>query len=136
MTSSSNYSAFVSQLISTFHPEGKLVTTAQAEYIAQGQGTDATIVAALNSFDFINDMIYSANVGDYTNEAKWWTGNPVDLPKENLVLGICADACCGVPTTSNAEQITTDSKAYGGVMYWDYTDNGTATLWPAMQSAL
>ena len=136
MKSSGNYPAFVSQLISTFHPEGKLVTTAQAEYIVQGQNPDATIVAAVNSFDFINDMIYSNNVSDYTNEAAWWTGKTIGLPKENLVLGMCFGECGGAPSVGTVEQVTADSKGYGGVMCWDYTDADEATLWPAIQSAL
>jgi chitinase len=136
MTSSSNYPAFISALISTFHAEGKLVTTASAQYIVQGQNTDAPIVAAVNSFDFINDMVYSNNVSDYTNEASWWTGSPVNLPSQNLVLGICFGECGGTPTVSMVQQVTMDSLAYGGVMGWDYTDAAESTLWPAMQGAL
>jgi chitinase len=139
MTPSSNYSAFVSQLISTFHAEGKLVTTASAQYIVQGQNPDATIVAALNSFDFINDMIYSANMSDFTSEATWWTGSPVNLPNVNLVWGVCfdGDGECANPSVSVVQQITTASLAYGGIMVWDYTDSVVgATMWPAIQSEL
>jgi chitinase len=136
MRSSSNYPAFVSQLISTFHAEGKLVTTAQAQYIVQDQNPDATIVATLKSFDFVNDMIYSNNMSDFTNEASWWTGSTIGLPKDNLVWGICFGECGGAPSVTTVEQITTASKAYGGVMCWDYTDKLESTLWPAVQSAL
>ena len=136
MRSSSNYPAFVSQLISTFHAEGKLVTTASAQYIVQDQNPDATIIATLKSFDFINDMIYSNNMGDFTSEATWWTGNTIGLPKDNLVLGLCFGECGGAPSTAFVEQITTFSEAYGGVMCWDYTDPDEATLWPAIESAL
>jgi len=139
MTSGGNYPAFVAQLISTFHPEGKLVTTAQAQYIAQGQNTDATIVATLNSFDFINDMIYSASLSDFNNEAGWWAGSPVNLPKEKLVWGVCYDGGgeCANPSVSVVQQITTASKGYGGIMIWDYTDGTVGpTDWPAIQSAL
>ena len=137
MTSGGNYPAFVSALISTFHPEGKLVTTAQAQYIAQGQNTDAAIVAALNSFDFVNDMIYSATPSDFTNEANWWTGSPVNLPKEKLVWGVCFDGECANPTVAVVKQLTTSSKAYGGIMIWDYTDSTVGpTIWPAIQSEL
>ena len=135
-TSGSNYPAFVAKLIATFHPEGKLVTTASAEYIVQGQNPDATIVATLNSFDFINDMVYSNNYSDYTSEAAWWTGSPVNLPNENLALGICLGECGGAPSTSTVEQVTMTAKNYGGVMCWDYTDQDESTLWPAIQSAL
>jgi chitinase len=136
MRSSSNYPAFVSQLISTFHPEGKLVTTASAQYIVQDQNPDATIVATLKSFDFVNDMIYSANMSDFTSEAAWWTGNSIGLPKDNLVWGVCFGECGPAPSTADIAQITTASKAYGGVMCWDYTDKLESTLWPAVQSAL
>jgi hypothetical protein len=136
MRSSSNYPAFVSQLLSTFHPEGKLVTTASAQYIVQDQNPDATIVATLKSFDFVNDMIYSANMSDFTNEATWWTGSTVGLPKDNLVWGVCFGECGPAPSTATLAQITTASKAYGGVMCWDYTDKLETTLWPAVQSAL
>ena len=140
MTSGTNYPAFVSQLISTFHPEGKLVTTALAQYIVQGQKPDATIVATINSFDFINDMIYQADVGSYTNDAAWWTGSPVRLPKNNLVWGVCFDGAgsgCADPGVATVQQITMASKAYGGVMVWDYTDSSVGpTMWPAIQSEL
>jgi chitinase len=137
MTSGGNYPAFVSALISTFHPEGKLVTTAEAQYIAQGQNTDGAIVATLNSFDFVNDMIYSATLSDFTNEANWWTGSPVNLPKEKLVWGVCFDGECANPSVSVVKQITTASKAYGGIMIWDYTDGTVGpTMWPAIQSQL
>jgi hypothetical protein len=137
MQSSGNYPAFVKALVSTFHPEGKLVTTALAQYIVQGQNPDATIVATLNSFDFVNDMIYSATMSDFTNEANWWTGNPVNLPKEKLVWGVCYDGECANPSVSLVKQITTASKDYGGIMIWDYTDSTVGpTIWPAIQSQL
>jgi hypothetical protein len=137
MKSSGNYPAFVSALLSTFHPEGKLVTTAQAQYIAQGQNTDATIVATLSSFDFVNDMIYSATLGDFSNEASWWTGNPVGLPKDKLVWGVCFDGECANPSVAVVKQITTASKDYGGIMIWDYTDGPVGpTMWPAIQTEL
>ncbi len=140
MTSSSNYPAFISQLISTFHPEGKLVTTASAQYIVQGQGTDAAVIAAINSFDFINDMIYQADLNTYTSDASWWTGSPVNLPNDHLVWGLCFDgqgSGCGTPDVNTIQQLTTASKAYGGIMIWDYTDGSVGpTDWPAVQSQL
>jgi chitinase len=140
MTSGTNYPAFISALISTFHGEGKLVTTASAQYLVQGQGTDATIVNAINSFDFINDMIYQTDLGTYTSDASWWTGSPLNLPAQNLVWGICFDgggSGCGNPSVMQIQQLTTASKAYGGMMIWDYTDGSVApTDWPAVQSQL
>jgi chitinase len=136
MTSSSNYPAFVSALISTFHPEGKLVTTATAQYIVQAQNPDATIVATLKSFDFINDMVYTSNLSDFTSEASWFTGSTIGVPKENVVWGICFGECGAAPSVATAQQITMGSLSYGGVMAWNYQDSAEATLWPAMQSAL
>ena len=136
MTSSSNYPAFVSQLISTFHPEGKLVTTASAQYIVQGQNPDATIVATLNSFDFINDMIYSANMSDYTNEAAWWTGSTIGLPKEKLVWGICFG---GVRPDPQRGHRAADHDGLEGLrrrhVLGLHRHLGGPTLWPAIQSA-
>jgi len=136
MRSSSNYPAFVSALISTFHPEGKLVTTATAQYIVQAQNPDAMIVAALKSFDFINDMIYTANLSDFTSEASWFTGSTIGVPKENVVWGICFGECGAAPSVATTQQITMGSLAYGGVMAWNYQDSSESTLWPAMQAAL
>lgn len=132
MQSSSNYPAFVNQLISTFRPNGMLVTSALAQYIAQDANSDATLMGVYQSFDFINDMIYTTNMNDYTSEASWWTGTQ-GITNTKL--------CWGVEFTSNlstgtAIQLTTASKAYGGVMMWEYTQPTEAQLWPAIQSAL
>lgn len=132
MKSSSNYPAFVSALLSTFHPKGMLVTTALAQYIAQDANTDATLQAVYQSFDFINDMIYTTNLSDYTNEASWWTGTQ-GIDKTKLTLGI---EFTSKLTTGTAAQITTTSKDYGGVMIWEYSQPTESTLWPAVQGAL
>ena len=132
MTSSSNYPAFVAQLMSTFHPEGKLVTTALAQYIVQDAGQSATVISTVSTFDFINDMIYSTSFNDYTSEAGWWTGT-IGLPSDKLALGIEFTNNLSV---SMAQQITTYSKGYGGVMIWEYTQPTEAQLWPVIQGAL
>jgi chitinase len=132
MTSGSNYPAFVRQLLSTFHPEGKLVTSALAQYIVQDANPDTTITSTVNSFDFINDMIYGTKLSDYTNEASWWTGT-IGLANDKLVLGIQFMSSLSVNT---AQTVTTDSKAYGGVMCWEYTQSTEAQLWPAIQGVL
>jgi hypothetical protein len=132
MTSGSNYPAFVTKLLSTFHPEGKLVTSALAQYIVQDAKFDSTIIATVQSFDFINDMIYTTNMSDYTNEASWWTST-IHLPKDKLVWGIEFTSSLSVST---AKQITTALKAYGGIMIWEYTQPTEAQLWPAVQSVL
>jgi hypothetical protein len=132
MQSSSNYPAFVQQLISTFRPQGMLVTTALAQYIAQDANSDSVLMGVYQSFDFINDMIYTTNLSDYTNEAKWWTGTE-GITNTKLCLGIEFTSSL---STNTAVQITDASKAYGGVMMWEYTQSTEAQLWPAIQGAL
>jgi hypothetical protein len=132
MQSSSNYPAFVNELVSTFRPKGMLVTSALAQYIAQDANSDAVLMGVFQSFDFINDMIYTTNLSDYTNEASWWTGTQ-GIAKTKLCLGI---EFTNNLTTGTAIQITTTSKAYGGVMMWEYSQSTESQLWPAVQSAL
>jgi hypothetical protein len=132
MKSTSNYPAFVSALISTFRPEGKIVSSALAQYIVQDAGANAALFNVINSFDFINLMIYSTNMNDYTNEVHWWV-NTVGAPKVNLTWGI---EFMSQLTVAMAKQITTASVAYGGVMVWEYSQPTEPQLWPAVQSAL
>ena len=130
MKSSSNYPAFVKQLMSTFHPEGKLVTSALAQYIVEDANADATIIGVVNSFDFINDMVYTTKMSDFTSESNWWTST-VKLPKNKLVWGVDFEGSS--LTVSTVTQIATASKAYGGIMAWEYTQPSEAQLWPAIQ---
>jgi chitinase len=132
MKSTSNYPAFVSALISTFRPEGKIVSSALAQYIVQDAGANAALFTVVNSFDFINLMIYSTNMKDYTNEVDWWV-NIVGVPKVKLTWGI---EFTSQLTVATAKQITTASEAYGGVMVWEYSQPTEPQLWPAVQSAL
>ena len=132
MKSSGNFPAFVKKLTSTLQPEGKLVTSALAQYIVEDAGSDATITAWLKSYDFINLMIYSTNMNDYTQELDWWTTTK-GMPKNDLVWG--------VEFTSNlsvnlVKQLTTASKAYGGIMVWEYSQSTEPQLWPAIQGSL
>jgi hypothetical protein len=132
MKSTSNYPAFVGALISTFRPEGKIVSSALAQYIVQDAGANAALFTVLNSFDFINLMIYSTNMNDYTNEVNWWV-KTVGAPKANLTWGI---EFTSQLTVATAAQITMASEAYGGVMVWEYSQPTEPQLWPAVQSAL
>jgi hypothetical protein len=132
MKSSSNYPAFVKQLVSTFRPEGKLVTSALAQYIVQDAGSDAALAAVLQTFDFINLMIYSTNLDDYTSEADWWTSTQ-GVAKNKLTWGIQFTSRL---TADTAKQLTMDAKAYGGVMVWEYSQPTEPQLWPAIQSVL
>src|SRR5260370_15392911 len=131
MKSSGKFSAFVSTLVSTFRPEGKLVTAALAQYIVQDAGGGASLHTVLNSFDFINLMIYSTNMSTYTNELNWWTIN-TGVPKTKLTWGIQFGNNLSVAT---AKQLTTASKAYGGVMVLEDSQGTEPPLWPAVSSA-
>jgi chitinase len=137
MKATGNFPAFVNKVVSTFRPEGKLVTTALAQYIVQDAGGGGAGGAALNavlaSYDFINLMIYSTNMNTYTNELNWWSAN-TGLPKTKLVWGV--DFSPGKLTAAMAKQLTTASKAYGGIMVWEYSLGGEAVLWPAIQGAI
>jgi len=132
MQSSSNYPAFVKELISTLRPNGMLVTTALAQYIAQDANSDAVLMGVYQSFDFINDMIYTTNLSDYTNEASWWTSTQ-GVTNTKLCWGIEFTSDL---STDTAIQLTMASEAYGGVMMWEYTQPTEGQLWPAVQSAL
>jgi hypothetical protein len=133
MRSSGNFAAFDDALIATLRPKGKLVTAALAQYIVQDAGANDPVVKKwLGAFDFINLMIYSTNMSTYTKELGWWTGTE-GLPKDKLTWGI---EFTSQLTAAMAGQLTTASKAYGGVMVWEYSQKTEPQLWPAVQSSL
>jgi GH18 family chitinase len=133
MTSSGNFAAFAAQLVSTLRPEGRLVTAALAQYIIEDAGSSDPVVKKwLAAFDFINLMIYSTNMSTYTKELTWWTTNE-GMPKDELTWGV---EFTSQLTADMAKQLTTASKAYGGVMVWEYSQSTESTLWPAIQSSL
>ncbi|HWZ88563.1 MAG TPA: glycosyl hydrolase family 18 protein [Polyangiaceae bacterium] len=132
LQSNGNFPEFLSKIEAKLKPEGKLVTAALAQYIVQDAGTDATTKMWITSYDFVNLMIYSTNMNTYTSELDWWTNN-INVPKNKLTWG--------VEFTNNlsndmAAQLTTASKAYGGVMVWEYSQGTESRLWPAIQGAL
>jgi len=133
MRSSGNFAAFAAQLISTLRPKGELVTAALAQYIVQDAGnSDPVVKKWLAAFDFINLMIYSTNMSTYTKELAWWTGTE-GVSKDNLTWGV---ELTSQLTVDMAKQLTTASKAYGGVMIWEYSQKTEPQLWPAIQSSL
>jgi hypothetical protein len=133
MRSNGNFAAFAAQLISTLRPKGELVTAALAQYIVQDAGSSDPIVKKwLAAYDFINLMIYSTNMSAYTSELAWWTGTE-GLPKDKLTWGV---EFTSQLTVDMAKQLATASKAYGGVMVWEYSQNTEPQLWPAIQSSL
>ena len=133
MRSSGNFAAFAAQLVSTLRPKGRLVTAALAQYIVQDAGSSDPVVKKwLAAYDFINLMIYSTNMSTYTKELAWWTTNE-GVPKDKLTWGV---EFTSQLTADMAKQLTTASKAYGGVMVWEYSQGTEGTLWPAIQSSL
>ncbi|HEY1533916.1 MAG TPA: glycosyl hydrolase family 18 protein [Polyangiaceae bacterium] len=161
-----NFATFVSKMIATLHPEGKLVTTAIAQYLVEGAATYSD--ATMKSWDFINVMIYTGKMSDFTNEMNWFTGTK-GVAKNKLVNGVgffgadssdnevtYADIMKADPnawsknqTTVNGatinytgvdtmKQLTTFSKGYGGIMFWEYTEDvpGDHSLWKAIQDTL
>ena len=132
MKTSGNFPQFLTKLQTTLHSHGKLVTAATAQYIVEASGTDAGVLAYLKSYDFINLMIYDSNMNTYTSELNWWTSK-TGVAKTHRVWGVIVS---NATAASDATQLTTASKAYGGVMVWEYSQGTEPTLWPAIQSAL
>jgi GH18 family chitinase len=132
MKTSTNFPTFVNKLVSTLRPEGKLVTAALAQYIAEDTGLDATSTAWMKQYDFINLMIYNTNMNTYTSELNFWT-TKVGAAKNKLVWGIEFSNNLNAAT---AKSLTTASKAFGGIMVWEYSQGTESTLWPAVLSAL
>ena len=129
MKSSGNFPKFVSALVATFRPQGKLVTAALAQYIMEAAGNDATVAAWTNSFDFINLMIYNKNMNTYTNELNWWKTTR-NVPKTKLTWGVIFD---GTTSVDMVKQITAASKADGGVMAWELSLDKSGAYWKAIQ---
>ena len=76
-----DYTDFVTALVAKFHPEGKLVTAAVAQYL------EASIQdAALKQFDFINVMVYSS-LARGVEALKYYNENK-KIPKEKITLGV------------------------------------------------
>jgi len=76
-----NFSTFAADCINTFHPQGKLVTAAVAQYITQGNMSNSTLF----SFDFINVMVYD-NLSLCQQAVNYYTS--VGEPKSKIVLGV------------------------------------------------
>jgi len=75
------YAALVSALVSTFHPEGKLVTAAVAKYLQ-----DSMPDSALHQFDFISVMNYSSY--DSAATALRFYAQDKKVPRDEIVLGV------------------------------------------------
>jgi len=127
-----NFPEFLSKLIAKLRPQGRVVSTALAQYIIEDTGDDATKTAWLNSYDFINLMIYSTNMSTYTKELAWWKTTR-NVPGNKLTWGVDFSSKTSV---DYAKQLTTASKADGGVMAWELSQSVAPTLWKAIQDTL
>ncbi len=157
-TNATNYDKFVEAIAAKLHPEGKLVTAAVAPWVGGPR------VSTLQQFDFVNIMVYTSKLSDYTNGvnffkvignnkmtigAGFYGANSGDTNEISYSQILAAD-----PTayTKNQAQVNGDtfyytgedamksivamSKNYGGLMVWDLTEDvtGTHSLWSLVQN--
>ncbi|WP_263358055.1 glycosyl hydrolase family 18 protein [Acidicapsa ligni] len=149
------YLEFTRTLIETFHPQGKIVTAAVAEYLQ-----DSMPDAALHLFDFVNVMNYS-NYSD-AEVAMTYYAETKKVPKEKMTLGVPFFAQSGdgnieetfstvvaaYPNAFDADMVsggnldggetlyyvggatmareTELGKQYGGVMIWELSQDAPA----------
>ena len=150
-----NYSTFVNAVIAKFHPEGKTVTAAVAQYL-QSSMQDST----LHQFDFVNIMTYST-YANAVSDLNYYSGTK-SVPRSQMTLGVAFfggnsdgsieeeyntilaaypnawqsdSVCCGSldgGTTfnytgeSSMAQETQLGKQYGGIMIWELTGDAPA----------
>jgi chitinase len=159
------FSSFAEKLIATLHPEGKLATSALAQYLIEESNYSQT---TLDDWDFINVMIYTNKLSDFSNELTWFT-DAKGVAKAKLAVGvgffgtddsgtgysyseiIKADGTAWSKNQTKVgnqivnytgvdlmTQLATLSKSYGGIMFWEYTQDvsGVHSLWKAIQSTL
>jgi chitinase len=130
---STNFPDFLAKLIAKLRPQGKVVSTALAQYIIEDTGDDASKTAPwLTSYDFINLMIYNKNIDVYTKELSWWTTQR-NIPKSKLTWGV---DFTGATNATTIKALTEASKAYGGVMAWELSQDAAPPLWKAVQDSL
>ena len=145
-TNQTNYDKFVEAIVAKLHPEGKLVTAAVASWVGGPRAS------TLQQFDFVNMMVYTANLSDYSDAANFFSAA---MPKNKLTYGapiygqnaddsneisyaqiLAADpnnytknsADVGGTTYYYAGEtamkaIVAASKSYGGIMLWDLTED-------------
>jgi len=77
-----NYEAFVSALIAKLHPEGKIVSAAVAEWL---QTQNVMSNSTLQSFDFVNVMVYS-NLADCKTAIEYFAG--LGEPNNQMTIAV------------------------------------------------
>jgi hypothetical protein len=136
------YTNFVNVLVAKLRPEGRLITTAVAQYIQAGAQDEV-----LDKFDLVNVMIYGSYERSVADMAYW--ANTKRVPKEKLTLGIgfhnystllasypnawAVDTVGGGTYRDGAvfsyqgentvARITQLSAQYGGAMIWELTQD-------------
>lgn len=156
------YAAFVSAVVTTLRPKGKLVTAAVAQYL-QGGMSDAT----LHTFDFVNVMIYSS-YADSVSAMNYYSGTK-GVPKTLLTLGagffgsdtggneyaysaiLAADPGAWANDHAQVQGKTVNytgmasmkklaeySKGFGGIMFWELSEDTTDahSLYKVIQGAM
>ena len=130
---STNFPDFLAKLIAKLRPQGRVVSTALAQYIIEDTGDDASKTAPwLTSYDFINLMIYNKDINVYTKELNWWTTQR-HIPKSKLTWGV---DFTGGTNAATIKALTEASKADGGVMAWELSQDAAPPLWKAVQDSL
>jgi chitinase len=135
------YATFVADLIAKFHPEGKLVSAAVAQYLQSAMPD-----VALHEFDFVNDMFYSPDMNGAMSELEFYAGQK-NVPMNRINLGVPffgqqgndepeygqilsmypnawqSDSTNGITYVGEATMAkeTLLGKQYGGIMIWELT---------------
>ena len=157
-----NYSLFVSAVVAKLRPEGKLVTAAVAQYLQDSMADDT-----LHQFDFLNVMIYSS-YADSVSAMTYYTGTKsVPAAALSLGAGFFGTDGSGNeyaysailaadPNAWSSDQAKVNgntvnytgmasmkkladySKAYGGIMFWELSEDTTDahSLYKVIQGAM
>ncbi len=107
---STPYDTFVDKLVSNFHPEGKLVTAAIAQWIEQSlSASDQTAFdSTIAKFDFCNVMVYSS-LNAATSGMNYYSQK--GLPNSQITLGV---PFFGSATDGSGNE--TDEPSYGQIL--------------------
>ena len=144
-----DYSTFVDAVVAKLRPEGKLVTAATAQYL-QDSMQDAT----MNSFDFLNVMVYSSYSDSVSAMTYYTQTKKVDPSKVTLGAGffgsdsggneyayrdiLAADSSAwskdqaqvngntvNYTGMASMKKLADYSKGYGGIMFWELSEDVT-----------
>lgn len=110
------YTTFAKTLIDEFHPQGKIVTAAVAQWIQDGMEDKA-----LHMFDFVNVMNYS-NLSD-AEDAMTYYNQTKHVPRERMTLGVPFFASSADGNTE--ETYSTVLQAYPDAWQTDVVSGGS-----------